>query len=189
MPAHRRYDRLRKRIFFYPCSEQEAAKATSGQSWFLHVRRLDHDASDLRHVLACKLNDDCVMPQFSSYIGHFSSIEANCAGEFLHTVLLWLGDYKHRFEFLLNNVLRLEGGSTYLVEQQILNELKGLTNVIVNDIEAILFLNEANHNGGQESGTYSDNVSRVYEMYANTLRDFDAFLSNALSYLRILRIQ
>ncbi|KAH3707389.1 hypothetical protein DPMN_066794 [Dreissena polymorpha] len=51
MPAHRRYDRLRKRIFFYPCSEQEAAKATSGQSWFLHVRRLDHDASDLRHVL------------------------------------------------------------------------------------------------------------------------------------------
>ncbi|KAH3707457.1 hypothetical protein DPMN_066863 [Dreissena polymorpha] len=109
--------------------------------------------------------------------------QANCAGEFLHTVPLWLGDYKLRFDFLLNNLLLIEGDTTYLEEQQILRDLKGLTNVIVNDIEAILFQNEENQNGGHEQGTYSDNVSGVYEQYANTLRDSDAFLSYVLSNL------
>ncbi|KAH3707433.1 hypothetical protein DPMN_066839 [Dreissena polymorpha] len=55
MSAHRRHDGLRMRILLDPCSDAEAAITTSGQSWFRHVRRLDLDASDLRHVLVSNI--------------------------------------------------------------------------------------------------------------------------------------
>ncbi|KAH3707409.1 hypothetical protein DPMN_066815 [Dreissena polymorpha] len=51
MPALGRHDRLRMRILLDPCLETGPAMITYGQSWFRHVRRLDDDASDLRHVI------------------------------------------------------------------------------------------------------------------------------------------